>query len=132
MRGVRNGRIPQTNTGISPASTNSPDNAGKEVGKRAARQPVTREINIHVTPLVRADQLSDMSSVREKVITPATVSQQKPLLNSIHVQRSDTFVPPTCWVWRRKYGYEPMWQEPGQGGSTEPRDTPLYHPPIVS
>ena len=28
-------------------------------------------------------------------------------------------------------GYEPMWQEPGQGGSMEPQDIPL-NPPIVS
>ena len=69
--------------------------------------------------------------VREKVKTPATVSQAETAAD----QLSCSGVIPMCHPgsgFGGGKGYEPMWQEPGQGGSMEPQDTPLYHPPIVS
>ena len=47
------------------------------IRSREAPCMVARDVqrNLYATPLVRVDQLSHMSSVREKVKTPATVSQ---------------------------------------------------------
>ena len=47
-------------------------NRSKEAPWMVARD---EQRNMYTTPLVRVDQLSQMSSVREKVKTPATVSQ---------------------------------------------------------
>ena len=102
-----------------------------EEGMRPPWQLEAREGTFTLAPLVREDQLGRKSWVREKVKTPATVSQAETAAD----QLSCSGVIPMCHPgsgFGGGKGYEPMWQEPGQGGSMEPQDTPFYHPPIVS
>jgi hypothetical protein len=72
-----------------------------------------------------------MSWVRKRMMTPATVSQAE---SAAEMHLCSGVIPTATHVLRlaEEKGLWPEVAGPDQGGSTEPQDSLLHHPPIVS